>query len=104
MTTLEEILEEIRKLNDAIVELETDHRSANSEALKISIDGKITAKQNSLTAKTVLLTALITSQRGNLSSRICIVISQSSRCNLLPYFFRHFLFTHSGPPTVQGKM
>ena len=63
MATREEILEEIRKLNDAIVGLETDHRSAKSEALKISIDAKITAKTALLTAKEQRLIFL--EQQGN---------------------------------------
>ena len=84
MATREEILEEIRKLNDAIVGLETDHRSANSEALKISIDGKITAKTGLLTIEKQRLHSL--EQQGKNSPHISIVLSQSSRCNPLPKF------------------
>ena len=51
MATREEILEDIRKLNDAIGGLETDQRSAKSEALKISLGAQITAKQETLTVE-----------------------------------------------------
>jgi hypothetical protein len=86
MTTLEEILHgDIRKLNLAIEGLETQLKETNDKDVKLSIDAKITAKQNSVTAKTELLTALIKSQ-GNFSSLISMVRSQSSRCNPLPKF------------------
>ena len=66
MTTREEVIEEdIRKLNDTIGELQTERRSAMTEGLKISLGDQITAMQNSITAKTELLTALINSQQGN---------------------------------------
>ncbi len=104
MTTLEELLHgEIRKLNVAIEGLETDQRSAKTEALKISLGAQITAKQNSLTAKTELLTALIKSQQGKFASPISVVLSESSRCNPLPNLFRHLLFTHPGSAAAQGK-
>jgi hypothetical protein len=64
MATREEILEEIRKLNDAIVGLEAQLKETSDKDVKLSIDAKITAKQNSLTAKQNTLTALITSQQG----------------------------------------
>ena len=66
MTTQKEVIEEdIRKLNDTIGELQTERRSAMTEGLKISLGDQITAMQNSITAKTELLTALINSQQGN---------------------------------------
>ena len=66
MTTQKEVIEEdIRKLNDTIGELQTERRSAMTEELKISLGAQITAMQNSITAKTELLTALINSQQGN---------------------------------------
>ena len=103
MATQEEILGDIRQLNTEIGALETKQQLATTEGLKISYGSQITAIRNQITAKTVLLTALITSQRGNLSSRIYIVISQSSRCNHLPKSFRHLLFTHPGSAAAQGK-
>ena len=65
MTTQKEVIEDIRKLNDTIGELQTERRSAMTEGLKISLGAQITAMQNSITAKTELLTALINSQQGN---------------------------------------
>ena len=58
MTTQEEVIEDIRKLNDTIGELRTDQRSAMTEELKISLGARITAMQNSITAKTELLTII----------------------------------------------
>ena len=59
MTTQEEVIEEdIRKLNDTIGELQTERRSAMTEELKISLGAQITAMQNSITAKTELLTII----------------------------------------------
>ena len=69
MTTREEILEEIRKLNDAIVGLETERRSATSEAMKISLGTEITAIRNQITSENNKLTALITSQQGKFHHR-----------------------------------
>ena len=65
MTTREEIIEDIRKLNDTIGELQTERRSAMTEELKVSLGAQITAMQNSITAKQGTLTALINSQQGN---------------------------------------
>ena len=85
MPTLEEIEGEIRKLNDEIGKLETERQSAMTDReLKISLDAKITAKQNTLNIKEQRLLAL--EQQGK-SSRISIVPSQSSRCNPLPKSF-----------------
>ena len=79
MATLEEILEvDIKKLNDAIVGLETVQRSAKSEALKISLGAQITAKQNSLTAKQETLTALIKAQQGKFHRTFPLSFSMSS--------------------------
>ena len=65
MTTQKEVIEDIRKLNDTIGELQTERRSAMTEELKISLGAQITAMQNSITAKQETLTALINSQQGN---------------------------------------
>ena len=48
MAMQEEIEREIRELKEAILEIETERRSAKTEGLQISLDAKITAKQNSL--------------------------------------------------------
>ncbi len=51
MDTLEEILHgDIRKLNVAIEELETQLKETSDKDVKISIVSYITAKQNSVTA------------------------------------------------------
>ena len=65
MATQEEIVGDIRQLNDEIVELEKQSKDTTDKELKLSIDTKIIAKQNSITAKENRLTALITSQQGN---------------------------------------
>ena len=94
MATREEILEDIRKLNDAIGGLETDQRSAKSEALKISLGAQITAKQETLTVEKQRLLHL--EQQGEIHLIFPLRFSQSSRYNPLPNLFRHLLFTHSG--------
>ena len=88
MATREEILEEIRESKGEILGLETEQRLAKSEALKIAIGAQITAKQETLTAKQETLNLYLRNQQGNFSSRSSIALSQSSRCNPLPNFFR----------------
>ena len=110
-TRVENVEEEIRKLNVAIegletavgrlqVEiggLETSQQSADADSsLAVKISEKtalmsdktalLTATRNEITAKTTLLTALITPQQGNFASLISTVLSQSSRCNPCPIF------------------
>jgi hypothetical protein len=88
MATREEILEKIGRLEGEIREIETERRLATTDKdERISLDAKITAIRNEITAKENRLTALITSQQGNFSSHISIVLSQSSRCNLCPISF-----------------
>ena len=101
MATREEILEEIRTLNDAIVGLETDHRSAKSEALKISIDAKITAQTALLTAKEQRLLHL--EQQSKFHCTFPLSFPNLLDVILCPNFFRHLLLTHSGSATTQGK-
>ena len=107
MAMQEEIIGGIRQLEGEIGELKGEIRGLENKQLLTPTDASLavqisektalmTAKQKSSTAKTELLTALITSQQGNFSSHISIVLSQSSRCNPLPNLFRHLLFTHSG--------
>jgi hypothetical protein len=75
--------EEIATLNAKItvIEVKRDGHLPDSQAF--------TNYTNEITAIRNQITALITSQQGNLSSvssHISIVLSQSSRCNPLPPF------------------
>ena len=87
MTTREEIEGDIRELKGEIRQLNTeigvlvDQRSKANEELKVSLGAEISEKTALMTAKTGLLTsennkltALITSQQGNFSSRSSIVL------------------------------
>ena len=87
MVTPEEIQElkgEIRTKGVYIEELKTLWKETKDKDDKKYFGDQISAETGLLTAKENRLTALITSQQGNFSSRSSVVLSQSSRCNPLP--------------------
>ena len=70
MATREEILEEIRQLNVSIEGLQSDLLSSTIDANeRVAIRNERVAIRNQIIAKQETLTALITSQQGNFSSR-----------------------------------
>ena len=95
MITREEIEGDIRELNVEIRQLKTeigvlvDQRSTANEALKVSLDAKISDMTVLMTAKTKLMTIkekriLFLDQQGNLSSRISIVLSHLLKIIICP--------------------
>ena len=99
MATPEEIKElkgEIRKLNGEIGDLESERRSAKTDEMKMSLDAKITAIWNQMTAKEQRL--LFLEQQGKFHH-----IFQLFLPNLLDVILAQIFFDISSSPSTQGK-